>query len=389
MRMVKRIAALFLAVAAAVTLTGCWNDRPITSLALVVGMGFDQTDDGNFLLTAQIVIPTLLNQVSSGSGGNNGNAGVNVSVEGESIFDAVRNLLKKIDRKAYFGHVQLLVLGEALAKKGIEDAWDFLERDNEFSRTMRVIVVQDGTAQSLLEAEPDLGKVNALEIESTLDSGVNLGRNVDVKSFEVTQLLGDPDTAIVTGVTKVGGATRLTDISIEGAALFKHAKLVGYLDPDATRGYLFVQNKIQSTILVIPNPAEPEKKLSLEVIRSSSQMQADIVGGRPRLSIRVATTGNLGGEQGTTDLYTDRYIPKVEAAAEKLIEGDIQSALGVSRSLSCDIFSLNALLYFNSYTTYHKLQSRWDTVYPTAECKVQVRFHLDRPGLINRPAFRQ
>lgn len=389
MRRIKRAAVLILTAAMAVTLTGCWDNNQITNLAIVVGMGFDQADDGNFILTAQIVIPTLLNQTTSGSGNSNGNAGVNVSVEGQTIFDAVRNLLKKIDRKAYFGHVQLLVFGETLAKKGVDDTWDFLERDNEFSRTMRVLVVRGGTAASLLKAEPDLGKLNALEIERTIDSGVDLGRNVDIESFEVTQLLGDPDTAIVTGVTQVGNAAKLTDISIEGAALFKHAKLVGYLDPEETRGYLFVQNKIKSTILVISNPAEPDKKLSLEVIRSSSQIQADIVDGRPRLSIRVATAGNLGGEQGTTNLYTDQYIPKVESAAAKLIAGDIQSALEVSRSLSCDIFSLNAILYRNSYVAYHKLQSHWETVYPTTDFTVRVQFHLDRPGLINRPAFRQ
>lgn len=390
MRMIKRAAAFLLAAVVAAALTGCWNNRPITTLALVVGIGLDQADDGNIELTAQIVIPTLLGQAASGSGGGNGgNAGVNVTVEGQTIFDAARNLLTKIDRKAYMGHVQVLVVGEKMARDGIDDSWDFLERDNEFNRTMRVIVVQGGTAKSLLETKPDLGKLSATQIEDNIENGLNLGKGVQIKTFEVTQLLGDPDTAIVTGLAQVGSATNLTDVTIQGAAVFKHAKLVGYLDPETTRGYLFARGQIQSTILVVPNPAEPDKKISLEVIRSSSQIRGGFSGGRPQLTIQVSVGGNLGDEQGTQDLYTSRYISKVESAAAKLVELDIQSALEFSRSFSCDIFSLNSMLYRSSYATYHRVQKQWDTVYPTTDFHVKVQFHLDRPGLIKRPAFRQ
>lgn len=375
-------------------LTGCWNNRPITKLSIVAGMGFDKAEDGRLLLTAQIVIPRMLGSGASGSGGgsgeSNGNAGIEVSVEGDTVFDAVRNLLQKINHKAYFGHVQLLVFGETVAEEGIQTVWDFLERDNEFSRTMRVIVVKGGTAASLLHVEPDMGKLTSNELESTIDNSYQLGKGVKIQSFEVTQLLSNQNSAIVIGTAQVGSATKLSDVTVVGSAVFnQHDKLVGYLTPEQTRGYLFAQNQIQSTILVVKNPAEPDKKISLEVIRSSSRMQASVNSGRPALAIHVQVEGNLGGELGTTDLYTAKYIPQIESEAAELIQSEIESAWEISRELSCDVFSLNALLYREAYGEYHKIADRWETVYPTADCRITVGFELNRPGLINRPAYKQ
>ena len=391
MRRLKKCLCALLA-GLTLALTGCWNNRPITKLCIVVGMGFDQAEDGRLLLTAQIVNPRILgsNASASGSGNTSGNAGVEVSVEGDTVFDAVRNLLQKINRKAYFGHVQLLVFGETVAREGIQTVWDFMERDNEFSRTMRVIVAQGGTAASLLHVEPDLGKLTANELESTIDNSYQMGKGVKIQSFEVTQLLSNQNSAIVTGAAQIGSATKLSDVTVVGSAVFdSHDKLVGYFTPEQTRGYLFAQNQIRSTILVIKNPAEPDKKISLEVIRSSSRLQASVNGGRPALAIHVQVEGNLGGEQGTTNLYTAKYIPLIESEADELIQSEIQSAWEVSRELSCDVFSLNALLYREAYGEYHKMADRWETVYPTADCRITVGFELKRPGLINRPAYKQ
>ena len=377
-----------------IALTGCWNNRPITQLCIVAGMGFDKAADGKLLLTAQIVIPWLLGQNASGSGGgageSTGNAGVEVSVEGETVFDAGRNLLQKINRKAYFGHVQMLVFGEEMAKEGLQTVWDFLERDNEFSRTMRVIVVRGGTAASLLDTEPDLGKITSNELENTVDNGYQLGKSVKIQSFEVTQLLDNPNSAIVTGTADVGSATMLSNVTVSGSAIFnRQDKLVGYFTPEQTRGYLFAQDQIKSTILVIKNPSEPDRKLSLEVIRSSGQLQASVSGGRPVLTVNVHTTGNLGSEEGTVNLYTAKYIPMIESEAAQLIESEISSAWDTSRQLSCDVFSLNSLLYREAYTSYRKMSNQWGTVYPTADCRIHVSFKLQRPGLINRPAYKQ
>lgn len=373
----------------ALTLCGCWNNRPITHLAIVIGLGFDKAPDGNILLTAQIVIPSKLSGGTGTSGSQTGgDATLNVTVKGQTSFDAARNLLTKLNRKAYFAHVQLLVFGSDFSKEGINTVWDFMERDNEFSRTMRVAVVKNSTAQALLQEKADIKKLNAIEIEDTLDSSTNFGKSIDIKSFELTELLSKPNTGIVTGLVDLEGSGELSNADVEGAAVLKHAKLVGYFNPDETRGYLFAMNKIQSTILVIPNPEEKSKKISLEVIRSTGTVNATMENGKPFLSIDVKSFGNIGDEQGSTDLFSETDFRKIEEEASALIRSNIDDAVVASQKrYDCDVFNFNDLLYQQYYSEYQKISGQWDTIYGNAQISVSVQFHLDRSGMIKAPAF--
>lgn len=396
MKILKQVINVIVLLSMVLLLSGCWNNRPITSLAIVVGIGFDKAPDGNILLTAQVVIPSKLSGQGAGSGGSGsgqqsgGGAEINVSAKGETSFDAARDLITELNRKAYFAQVQLLVVSEAIAKNGLDEIWDFLERDNEFSRTMRVIIVKDSTAKALLEARPSIDKLNAIEITDTLDSNVAFGKSVEIQSFQLTELLSRPLTGIVLGTIDTKDSDDLTKMDLEGSAVLKHGALIGYFTPNQTRGYLFATNKIKSTILVIPNPEEKNKKISLEVIRSTGKIDARIEKAKPILSINVKAFGNLGDEQGGVDLFNDKDIKKIEDEAAALIADNVNSAVSVSqKDFDSDIFNFNELLYANYYSDFQKESKNWDALYRNAKVHIVAQFHFDRPGLIKKPAYTQ
>lgn len=391
MLILKKIVCILISISFVFLLPGCWNNRPITDLAIVLALGFDKAPDGNILLTAQVIVPSKLSMTGTGMGAQSSeSAEINVTVEGETTFDAVRNLLTVLNRKAYFAQVQLVAIGEEMAKEGLDTIWDFMERDNEFSRNMRVVVVQDSTAKTLLEAKPSLETLNAVEIEDTLDSDIAFGKSVDMKAFQLTELLEEPRTGIVAGVIKGNDSGELTKMSAEGSAVLKHGKLVGYFTPIETRGYMFAMNTMESTILVIPNPEEKDKKISLEVIRSTGKIDARMENGKPLLSIAVKTSGNLGDEQGNNNLFNDKDIQQIENEASNLIKDEINAAVNVSqKNCDSDVFDFNRLLYCNYYSDFQKVSGNWDTLYRDAKVFVTVQFHFDRPGLIKKPAFTQ
>lgn len=390
MKVLKQTVCLTLIVLFAVPLAGCWNNRPITQLAIVVGMGFDKAADGRILMSAEIMLPGKLGmQAGSANGGTNENASAIVTAEGDTGFDAARNLLARLNNKAYFAHVQLVVFGSELAKDGLDLVWDFMERDNEFSRTMKVLVVKGGTANSIFEAKGMLDKLNAVEIVSTLASNAAYGKCVSLPSFKISEMLSEPNTGIVTGLIDTLGNSSLDKMVIQGGAVFKRGKLDGYLDPDATRGYLFATGQIQSTILVVPNPEQKGKLLALEVVNSTGETNANMQNGRPVLSIQVHTTGNIGEEQGNGNLIDPKNIQTIENEAAQLIEKNIRSALYASQyRLRSDIFGFNQKLYKTQTAAYKKISGSWEEAYQNAACTVDVQFHLDRSGLIKEPAIK-
>lgn len=390
MRLLKKLTAVTLAVLMPIFMTGCWNNRPINTLGLVTGLGVDLGDSGGYDVTVQVVLPSKIgNTTQSGSqpaGGSS--ATMQVTASGTTVFEAIRNLIPMLSKKAYFAHIQLLVIGEPAARAGLEDIWDFFERDNEVSRTMRVIVAKGATAKSVLNKQPHTEQIGAVEITDSLENSIASGRNVKIEAFKVSELLSHPITGIVLGTIQPGSGDSLEDEKVEGAAVIKHGKLAGYLDDDETRGYLFAQDQIQSTILSIANPAQPNRKMALEVIQSSGTVTAEMKNGKPALGILIKAAGNIGGEQGSADLTSPAEVQTVEKEAEKLICQNVEDAVSVSqKTYDCDIFNFNSLLYKKYYRQFIKIKGNWDQVYSGAAVDVTAEFRLDRPGLINRPAF--
>ena len=391
MRLLKKLTIILLAVLMPLGMTGCWNNRPINTLGIVTGLGVDLGDAGGYDVTVQVVLPSKIG--SAGQSGSQPSAGssatIQVTANGPTVFEAVRNLIPMLSKKAYFSHIQLLVIGESAARAGLENIWDFFERDNEISRTMRIIVAKDATAKSVLEKQPHTNQIGAAEITETLESSSASGRNVRIEAFEVSELLSQPLTGIVLGAIQPGSGDSLENDKVEGAAVVKQGKLLGFLDNDETRGYLFAQNRISSTILSIANPAQSGRKVALEVIRSSGTITAEMKNGKPVLGIHIKTIGNIGDEEGSADLTKPAEVQAVEKGAEKLIRQNVEAAVSASQqTYGCDIFDFNTRLYKKDYRDFLKIKGNWSQVYSGAAVDVTAEFHLDRPGIINRPAFR-
>jgi len=385
--MLKKIACMIL-ILMMVPLTGCWNNRDLTDLGIVAGIGIDKASDGNIEMTVQILSSSKSggSQMSSGSAQSGGST-VELTAEGATDFDAARNLIPSLSQKAYFSQIQIMVIGQDAAKEGLDGFWDFFERDHEVNRLYRVLVVKNGTAKSVLEANADINQIGAVEVMDSVENTA-FGKSVNLPAFKVTEMLSNPLTGLVTGVIDPNGATSLKDMKVQGGAVFKKAKLVGYFDNDQTRGYLFAKNQIQSTILTIKNPKENGRLVSLELIRSIGNLTASIEDGKPKLGIEIKAYGNIAEEQGGLDLTHEKDLKALESGANTLIASDIKDMLDKSQNeFDCDVLNFNELLDKYHYSDFEKIKSNWDELYKNAEVTINVKFLIKRPGLVTKPAY--
>jgi spore germination protein KC len=372
-------------------LEGCWNNRDITDLGIVTALGIDKAADGNIEITFQIISPSSHGGSQSGSTSSQigSSSTIEISSEGADIFDAARNIIPKLSKKAYYSQIQLLVISNEMAEEGLDKMWDFFERDHEVSRLFRVIVVKSGTAKSVLEATALANPIGAVEISDSIDNQA-FGKSVKIQAFKVSELLSEPLTGLVTGVIDPGGSNKLTDMKVEGGAVFKNAKLAGFLDNDETRGYLFASDQIQSTILTIANPAEQGNLVSIEVAGSSSDLTAELINGKPKLGVEITAYGNIGDEQGSADLTELDDVKKLESESEALISKNIRDMLNTSqKTLDSDILNFNDLLYKHNYQDFEKIKGDWNKFYRDADISIHVQFTIKRSGIITKPAYEQ
>lgn len=386
----KKITVCVLLTLMLLLLSGCWNNRNITDLSIVTAIGIDKAADGNIELTLQMIAPLNQSgsQLASGSSASSSSALI-VSTEGSTVFDAVRNVIPKVSKKAYFSQVRLMVISEDIAKEGLDNIWGLFERDHEMEKTFRVIVVKNDTAKSILEVSSSASQLSGVEIADTIDNEA-FGKNIKIQGFKVTEFLSKPLTGLMTGVIDPQGADKLTEMKVEGGAVFKNAKLAGFLDNDETRGYLFASNQIKSTILVIANPREPGKLVSIEVIGSKSKLTANLENGKPKLGMKIKAFGNMGDEQGSSDLTNLDDVKILESESAELISENIKEMLKKSqKTYDIDLLDYNDILYKHQYYDFKKIMQNWNELYADADITVNVEFTIKKSGLITKPAYVQ
>ncbi|WP_231571157.1 Ger(x)C family spore germination protein [Gordoniibacillus kamchatkensis] len=159
-------------------LSGCWDRQEIEQRAVVLGVGIDvaseqtvnknegevshlrgsfpEPETGNIRVTMQIAVPGRipLGPGVSGSGGGGGGAGGQNTVWvvdgfGQTINDALNNMQQSVALPLFYGHLRVIVISEAVAKKGIQNLNDFLRRNPEIRR-MTWMVVSRGKAAEVM-----------------------------------------------------------------------------------------------------------------------------------------------------------------------------------------------------------------------------------------------
>ena len=384
--MIKKTVCIIFALLT-VLLEGCWNSHDITDLGIVTALGIDKAADGNIELTAQMIAASNQDTSQSGSSQRGSKSTIEVSSEGTTMFEAARNMIPKLSKKAYYAQIQLVVISQSIAKEGLDKIWDFFERDHEVDRLFRVVVVNNGTAKSIIEATAPAESIGSVEISDTIDN-TSFGKTVKIQAFSVSELLGEPLTGLVTGVINPEGTQKLTDMKIEGGAVFKKAKLAGFLDADETRGYLFASNQIKNTILTIASPKEIGNQVSIELIGSNGKLTVDLINGKPKLGIEIKAYGNIGDEQGSADLTDLDDVKKLESESAALISENVREMLKKSqKTLDSDILNFNDMLYKHNYNDFEKIKGNWNKLYADATISIKVQFLIKRSGIIKKPAF--
>lgn len=375
------LAVLFLAV---LFMPGCWNNRDLTQINIVTAVGIERSENGKILVTVQVVEPAAIQSTASGKG-KGGSAQPKpvfvLSYEGETVFDAIRSMLSQVDNKLFFNTAQVLILGERLSKDGIADVLDFFQRDHEVNYEMDVLIARNVTPAELLKTENDIDPIPAMYIKKTVENTVARAKVKRTILIELIKDLSKSGMQPVLGqITKAGEKL----VRTEGAAAFKNGKLIGWLDPYATRGFLFATGKVKSTIVNIPADGG---KVSMEVIRSSGSVDVKLKNGKPvKLIVKVNPEANIGEYEGKGKKISPDYLHKLEKIFGDEIKKEIDRAINLAqKKYSSDIFGFGEQLHKFHPHYWKKIENNWDDVFSNLPAEIIVNAKIRRTGFIKDP----
>jgi spore germination protein KC len=394
----KKCRIIFLAILLPIPLlAGCWNQEELTNLAIVMAMGIDKADDNQgYTITLEIVNPG--NAAPMAMGGGQGAPVAVYKNTGRTVFEAGRRASKEISRLIYYAHTSALVISEQVAKEGIFDILDVLDRDPVFRTTTQVFIARNTTAESVVSTLTILDKMPVNKIVKSLNAtekmlGENTKTTIDGLIENIVSNGKEPFVSgvVLPGPDKMGKklsniAADKPDVIIktDGMAMFKGGKLVGWVDGKKSRGVVWVLNKVKGTDLLIDWQGKKDS-LGIIIRRSDVKVNPNMKNGKPVINIAINTEGDVQEVNTAVDISNPAIIKKIEEKAGEEIKKEVSESIKTVQHKKSDVVGFGEKFHKAYPKRWKKLEGNWGERFATLEVSVKVDAYIRRHGIRNKP----
>ncbi|AFC27819.1 germination protein, GerC family [Paenibacillus mucilaginosus 3016] len=372
---------------------GCWNRRELNDIAIAVGLAIDWDPSGQYVITAQIVDP---GEVAPRKGGGTATTVSTYEARNQSVSEALRKMTTVLPRKIYLSHLQILVLGEALADRGIAESLEFLSRNHEVRSDFFVVLSKGAKAGDILNVLTPLEKIPSQKLRKSLETSEKIWAPTHTVQLDelITDMVEPGRSAVLTGVkiegSKSKGKTRegLSSITPSGMleyanlAVMRKDRLAGWLNEQESKGYNYIKGDVKNTVGTIG--CGGSGTVSLEVYNSKSSIKAIIRDGAPSILVSLTTESNVTEVNCDVDLSKQEAVEMLEQEAVKRTKEVVNSSIQKAKKLKSDIFGFGEMIHQKDPKAWAVLKEDWDAHFVKLPVTVEVEAHIRRTGTTNK-----
>lgn len=362
-------------------LPGCWSRVEVNDLAVISMVAVDRAEDDSVRLYLQIVLPNRIR--GPGAGGEAGGRTVHmISSSGQTVLDAVRKLQLRTPRQLFWAHANVILVGEALARKGMDQVEDFITRLPELRIHSQILVVR-GDMQRAMMTSPALERVPADYIRE-------LGREQAGLVMTVREFVRDRMAQGIDGVLPVLELVKAEDpraapdetvaLRLGGAALFRDHRLVAWLDQREMRALMWLREEKTRGVISMNAPARGGQ-ISLDIAESRVERQVTWQNRRPQIQIRIHLQAELEEITSPLDVTDEPTLRRIEAALSDYVDSLARSVLEHLREQSTDPAGFGQLIRRADSQTWMRLRPNWRMHIKELPVALEVRVDVARTGL--------
>lgn len=382
-------------------LTSC-TGQEIDDLGIVIAMGFD-IEDGEVVITNEVINPVGITTKSKGGGG--GEPTQFVMGRGKTIEEAVINTSLTFDKRLYYQHAYIIILGEEVAKQGIYDYIDTLSRSNEIREDAFLMVAKDAKAYEVMGIHTGISQSSGKYIYEIVNQGMinSKTRPLEVNRFfkylytiEEGYTLGIIEKIQKRNIGKDGSSEKLEVLSLEGGSVFKDEKLTGYFTGDEMMGFKFIVDELKSGVIVFEAPesliqeknksSTKNRYSSFQIFRNKTKIDIKLIDGKLHLFIEVKFRGNLKAVQEGIDLKKYDHIKQLEKSIGEKVEYYIGNTLERAQTeFEVDTFGIGRLVHRKYPELWSDIEKDWTEVFKDLEYTINVDASINEVGFTNSP----
>lgn len=394
----KRAKFIIFIIFSSLLLTGCAGKREINDLALVMAVGIDKgSKDGMVKVTAQVSRPGDARGQTGAPIGQSGETSWNVEAEGETIFEAIRNLTGISSRRVFWAHNFIIVINEEVAKEGIGDIIDFFTRNPELRMRTLVALTPDKASEitstiTSLEVVPGeaLSKLFRYTNISTL------APHTEIKDL-LAAYLSESTEPILARLTleerkidslKPEEGAKVNQVELSGAGVFKNDKLVGILQADELQGIILFRDKIDSGVVVIDCPKEPKNEISVELNKQKFDVEPTYKNDKVSFNAKLDATVTVV-EAGCPFSISDKEaVKQLEKSVEAKLNDDINKSIEkIQKEYQSDVLELGKIFQNKYPYEWKKMKKDWADTFANAEINLSIQANVESGSLLFQPTI--
>ncbi|MDR3270440.1 MAG: Ger(x)C family spore germination protein [Peptococcaceae bacterium] len=367
---------------AALLLSGCWDQRELDTLAIVMAIAIDKGKEAPLRVSVQVLRPTKKTQEGPGEG--HGSA-IIFGAEGKTLVECISKSGQKISRGLFFPHNNVIIYSQSIAQEGVRKYYDYFLRNKE-NRGLVYIVVARNRAEEIFQEEPSYGEILGWDLRMFMFNQKNTRyQPTNVHEF-LDRLLSESKGSLIPIVDK--DPDNPEGIDIVGMAVFQDDQMVGELKMSEYYGWLLAAGKMQQSLQDAPNP-DGAGDVGLDIMRKDSKIIPEIVDGLIKVTIDINVDSRVISDEAQLDLSVPQIVEALERSQAQVIREAVLTAWQKEVEFKVDFFQIADELHRRHPREWQQIKGKWNELLPRIQLDVQVHNRIIGSGMLLKPPVRK
>ncbi len=325
-------------------LTGCSEGQQLHQKLIIQGIGIDNSENG-YLLTVQAL--DFKNPANEDEPNIK-----NIEVEGTSLVSALENISKKTSLTPVYSQNMIIIIGESIAKNGVNKFMDFFVRHCEARPKVKLCVVED-KASEYFKIKHNNKLIKAKDIHDLIPDALNS----DILHFvsSLKNKISDPYLACL-GTEK---SESEKNIILRGVAVFSNEIFKSYLHDNDFLGFMILKGVPECGTCKIHDETLGQITCSVNKVESQTRVINDN-SDSPSFDINLKVKASAFSIDNKFDTCFDENLKN--SIAEKLskkITDICYAVIHKTTDMETDILNLGRTLKNSNPEEFKKIEKEW------------------------------
>lgn len=379
---VKKIILILIIFLTLLSTSGCWDNLEINDRNFVTAISIDknsnQTSEDKLKKENSYNIGFSVANLKAFFSGE-GEPSFLFTATGSSLIDVITHLMNTTNRYIHLDHAKTIIISDELAEDpdSLKEILDGFERNPHISRRTNVLISNNAKAEDVISVKSEVFGQIGFYIDTLLHAN-NKPASFNPETLgEFLQRLHTYNNALIPRITVSD-----EDILLNGSAVIKDYKLIGFLNGIDTRSIMFINNEVKIEEI---NILYEDILIPFHITYSKAKKSLVQKDDKIKVIIDIDMEGDiLQYKMDTKDsLFDNKKLESIEKEINKTIKEEIEDTVSkLQYEYNVDLINVGDYISKYKPKLWKELENNWDDKFKQIAIEINVDAKIRRIGMI-------